>query len=84
MDCPHCECKATKFCDGCDERLCDGCYECHNSDHILGEVGCHMMGTCNKELDGGTCDDCGAMVVAIIGTPDGAEICYACFDKGNH
>lgn len=31
-----------------------------------------------------TCDDCGAEVKEIIGCPDGAEICQACFDAGNH
>lgn len=31
-----------------------------------------------------TCDDCGATVQFIIGCPDGAEICQACFDAGHH
>ena len=31
-----------------------------------------------------TCDDCGAQVDTIIGCPDGAEICQACFDAGAH
>ena len=31
-----------------------------------------------------TCSDCGAQVTSIIGCPDGAEICQACFDKGAH
>lgn len=31
-----------------------------------------------------TCDDCKAQVDHIIGCPDGAEVCQACFDAGNH
>jgi len=31
-----------------------------------------------------SCGDCGAQVPSIIGCPDGAEICQACFDAGNH
>jgi hypothetical protein len=30
------------------------------------------------------CGDCGAAVATIIGCPDGAEICKACFDAGDH
>lgn len=30
------------------------------------------------------CDDCGIGVDEIIGCPDGAEICQACFDGGAH
>jgi len=31
-----------------------------------------------------TCSDCGDKVPSIIGCPDGAEICQACFDAGRH
>lgn len=31
-----------------------------------------------------TCTDCGASVLTIIGCPDGAEICQACFNAGHH
>lgn len=30
------------------------------------------------------CDECGKDVDHIIGCPDGAEICQACFDAGAH
>ena len=30
------------------------------------------------------CDDCGAEVPFIMGCPDGAQICYECFDGGAH
>lgn len=30
------------------------------------------------------CSDCGTHVDSIIGCPDGAEICQACFDSGAH
>jgi hypothetical protein len=30
------------------------------------------------------CDDCGKQVNEVIGCPDGAEICQACFDAGHH
>ena len=30
------------------------------------------------------CDDCSATASEIIGCPDGAEICRACFNKGCH
>ncbi len=31
-----------------------------------------------------TCSDCGTQTDSIIGAPDGAEICQACFDAGQH
>ena len=30
------------------------------------------------------CGECGDEADEIIGCPDGAELCRACFDKGNH
>ena len=32
----------------------------------------------------GGCADCGKPVQSLIGCPDGAEICQACFDNGAH
>ena len=43
------------------------------SDHELVEE-------CIEETE--ECSDCGTMVSYIIGCPDGAEICQACFDAG--
>lgn len=38
-----------------------------------------------KEEEGDQiCSECGAEVNEIIGCPDGAEICRACFDAGKH
>jgi hypothetical protein len=34
--------------------------------------------------DSGTCGQCGEQAEKIIGCPDGAEICQACFDGGQH
>jgi hypothetical protein len=34
--------------------------------------------------DSSTCAQCGAQTEKIIGCPDGAEICQACFDAGQH
>ena len=34
--------------------------------------------------DGEVCGQCGARTEKIIGCPDGAEICQACFDAGLH
>ena len=34
MKCPNCDdgCKASRFCDGCDEVLCASCWAEHNED----------------------------------------------------
>lgn len=36
------------------------------------------------ETYGNTCEDCGAEVDSLVGSPDGAEVCQSCFDQGNH
>lgn len=37
-----------------------------------------------EEEENQICSECGAKVNEIIGCPDGAEICRACFDAGKH
>lgn len=47
-----------------------------------------QLGTAIHEIETAealqSCDDCNAQVPSIIGCPDGANICQACFDAGNH
>jgi len=37
-----------------------------------------LLGTADK------CSHCGQIVPCVIGCPDGAELCQACFDAGRH
>lgn len=77
---------------GMDYRICRACQRGYNvrTYGSTRDIRCpHCDATqarnrADKPDERATCDDCGSRVDTVIGCPDGAEICQACFDGGAH
>jgi hypothetical protein len=59
-------------------------YDVANNDTKLGYWEWVAHNVESASTDPSECTECGAKVPEIIGCPDGAELCQACFDAGDH
>jgi hypothetical protein len=63
------------------------CFKWSNGKLFYASDSSHLQDFIEMVEDGeedSVCSECGAKVDQIIGCPDGAEICEACFDNGGH
>ena len=78
-----------------DDDLCAGCTHCRYEPGDMSACDRGWPGL--EDLDGyvqqceavepaegATCSECGGEVSSVVGSPDGAEVCPPCFDKGLH